>query len=434
MLLTCWGHSSATAEDSSAKSKDVYYCPMHPFYKADKPGECPICNMTLVKADAETPSDKADVKEGEPLPPGTVRISPYKQQLIGVEYGEVKSEEIINSIRAVGKITYDETRIARINPKFEGWAEKVYADFTGKRVQKDQPLVSIYSPELFSAQQEFLLAAKYLKKMDGQASSMYEAAKQRLLMFDIPEKQIKELEAKGIASKTMTLNSPMDGVVVTRNVFEKQRIAPEMELFVIADLSRVWVQTEIYEYELSQIKIGQEAVMTLPYIQGQSYTGTVSFISPEVDKMTRTVKVRLEFANPDGGLKPDMFAHISLKVAYGVRQLVDERAVLDSGNEQIVFVSHEGGYFEPRKVQLGPKVEGRYIVLSGLKTGEKIVISGNFLIDSESQIKSAIGATGSHAGHGEEKKTENAAPSLPEKAAPAEDHSQHQSPSDLKKN
>ncbi|MBI4484279.1 MAG: efflux RND transporter periplasmic adaptor subunit [Acidobacteria bacterium] len=375
--------------------------PMHPAYKWDKPGKAPDCGMDLVPVYAE------EGRAAENLPPDAVQISPRKLQLIGVEYGEVAFQPLSKTIRTVGRLAYDETKIARIHTKIEGWIERVYVDFTGKLVEKNQPLISIYSPELVSTQQEFLLAKKakdYLKSSPVQqiaanALSLYEASRERLRLWDISEEQIKELEERGASTKTLTLYSPLDGFVLARNAFEKQRVTPETELYAIADLSTVWVLADVYEYELPMIRLGQEATMTLSYSPGKAFTGKVTYIYPQLDNMTRTLKVRLEFPNPDFQLKPDMYANVELRIDYGRQVSVPEEAVLDSGAEQIVFVAYEGGYFEPRKVQLGGKVDDRYIIGKGLKPGERIVTSGNFLIDSESRLKSAMGGMAGM-GHG----------------------------------
>jgi RND family efflux transporter MFP subunit len=383
---------------------------MHPEYKSERPGECPICGMTLVPLDS--PSEGAthehpgEAAEGT-FPPGTVRISPLKQQLIGVAYGEVMFGPVIHAIRTVGKVTYDETKIARIHPKIEGWIERVHVDYVGKFVRKGQPLVEIYSPELVATQQEYLLALR-AKEMLGRSSyreiasaadSLYEASKKRLELWDIPEEDIRRIHQRGQPSRTLTLYAPVGGFVLARNAFERQRVTPETELYVIADLSTVWVLADIYEYEVPMVRVGQAATMTTPAFPGKVFRGRVTYIYPQVDNVTRTVKIRLEFPNPGFTLKPDMYANVQVHVHYGQRLWVPEGAVLDSGEEQIVFVAHEGGYFEPRRVRVGPKVGDRYIILEGVRAGERIVTSGAFLIDSESRLKSALQGVG-HAEHG----------------------------------
>ncbi|HEY4579683.1 MAG TPA: efflux RND transporter periplasmic adaptor subunit, partial [Candidatus Acidoferrales bacterium] len=350
----------------------------------------------------------------EEMPVGTVRISARKLQLIGVQYGEVRAESVVKTVRTVGRLSYDETKIARIHPKIEGWIEQVYVDFTGKLVEKGQPLLSLYSPELVSTQQEFLIAKKakdYLAHssipgIPSNGVSLYEASRERLRLWDITDEQIKELEERGTPTKTLSLYSPIRGFVLSRAAFEKQRVTPETELYAIADLSTIWVLADVYEYELALIRLGQRATMTLAYFSGRTFRGTVTYIYPQLDPATRTLKVRLEFPNPRFELKLDMFANVELQIDYGRQLAVPEEAVLDSGSEQIVFVAHEGGYFEPRQVELGAKVDNRIVVLRGLTAGERIVTSGNFLIDSESRLKSAMGAMG----HGEAPATKKPSP------------------------
>jgi multidrug efflux pump subunit AcrA (membrane-fusion protein) len=386
------GKSAGESHPAAVSQRKVLYWvdTMNPTRKSDKPGKAPD-GMDLVPVYAD------EAGPGETPPPGAVKISPEKQQLIGVQYGKVAERPVTETLRTVGRVTYDETKIARIHTKVEGWIDQVFVNFTGKLVEKNQPLISIYSPDLVSTQQEFLIAKRGKDSLGNYpnagiaqgAVSLYQASRERLRLWDVNDEQIRELEERGTPSRTLTLYSPIGGFVVTRNAFDKQRITPDTELYTIADLSTVWVLADIYEYELPQIHMGQAAAMTLSYFPGRTYAGTISYIYPQLDNATRTVKVRIEFSNPGFELKPDMYSNVELKLDYGKQLSVPEEAVLDSGSEQIVFVARDGGYFEPRKVQLGAKVDNRYIVLSGLRRGEKIVTSGNFLIDSESQLKSA---------------------------------------------
>jgi Cu(I)/Ag(I) efflux system membrane fusion protein len=470
-----------------AKAQDIYYCPMHPYYKSNKPGTCPICNMTLVKLEPEgqdaahehqpaapttgsaaerkilywedplNPSTRSDKPGKTPdgfdlvpvyadqglssqsLPPGSVRISPERQQLIGVQYGQVGREALSRTIRTVGKVTYDETRVTRVQTKVAGWIDKVYVDFIGRLVKRGQPLFSLYSPELVSTQQEFLLASRArdqlgnssVKEIAANAVSLYDSARERLRLWDISDEQIRELEQRGTPAKTMTLYSPITGFVITRNAFPGQRVTPEAELYTIADLRTVWVLADVYEYEVPMIKLSQPATMTLAYFPGRTYRGRVTYIYPQLDNMTRTLKVRLEFQNPKDELKPDMYANVDLRIDYGDQLAVPQEAVLDSGTEQIVFVARKDGYFEPRKVRLGQKVGTSFIVLGGLTAGEQVVTSANFLIDSESQLKSALGGmAGGHGAHGGGASSRGAveAPKAGGEQPRAADHTQHGTP------
>ena len=386
---------SMDEEKKTGEKKLLYWVdPMHPAYKSDKPGKAPDCGMDLVPVyEGETGGT------GSTASSGSVMISSEKQQMIGVTYGVVTSEPLMHTIFTVGRVTYNETKIIKINTKIEGWIDKVYVDFTGQLVKKGQPLISIYSPELVSTEQEYLLALKAketlfrssFKEIASGSDSLLAASKKRLLLWDITEEQIKKIEEKGEPIKSLTLYAPESGFVLEKNAFEQRRVTPETDLYAIANLSTVWVIADVYEYEIPMIKIGQQATMNMTYFPGEIFNGRVSYIYPQLDNATRTLKVRLEFPNPGFKLKPDMYANVNLKIDYGKQVSVPEEAVLDSGNEQIVFVAREEGRFEPRKVRLGAKVDKRFIILGGLAPGEKIVTSANFLIDSESKLKSAMG-------------------------------------------
>ena len=345
------------------------------------------------------------------VPQTAVRINPEKQQLIGVQYGTAENQSLTKSLRAVGRAAFDETKMVRINPKIEGWIEDVYVDFTGKLVNKGQPLLSIYSPDLVQTQEEYLLALKNRKQLGespfGDAvnfsESLVQSAKRRLQLWDVTDAQIKELEARGTPSRTMTLYAPASGFVMQRNAFPKQRIMPDTELYQLADLSNIWIVADIYEFEAADVKLGQLATVTPSSYPGRTFRGKITYIYPQVDNTTRTLKVRIELSNKDFLLKPNMYAEVTLNINYGSRLVVPQEAVLDSGSEQLVYVALADGYFEPRKIQIGAKVNDKYVVLNGLKAGELIVTSGNFLIDSESKLKSATSGMGmpgmDHSGH-----------------------------------
>ena len=423
------------------EKKILYWVdPMHPAYKSDRPGKAPDCGMDLVPV-----YEGGEVGQADP-PPGTVKIDAAKQQLIGVTYGTVEHGPLTYSIRAVGKVAVDETKVARIHPKIEGWIEQVNVDFTGRLVRKGERLLSIYSPELLSAEKELLIAKRAQEQLGKNEDeeiarnsvNLYQSARERMRLWDMTDQQIAEIEATGKPYRAMSLYAPVSGFVMTRNAYEKQRVTPETELYAIADLSSIWIIADVYEYEAQNIRLGQRAQIDLSYIQGKRFQGVVDYIFPQVDPATRTLKVRVQVPNPGYELKPDMFANVEFKADFGEQLYVDEAAVLDSGAEQIVFVARDGGYFEPRKVQLGAKLGNRYIVTSGLIAGERIVTSGNFLIDSESRLKSGLGAMAGHSGHGgtpapaQEPEHKDHQPQPPQPKPPAaprspisqEDHSQ----------
>ncbi|NUM76768.1 efflux RND transporter periplasmic adaptor subunit [candidate division KSB1 bacterium] len=409
-LTAGWFFFRPTQETgATAERKILYYVdPMHPEYKSDKPGTAPDCGMDLVPVYEDGQGSAGD---GSAIP-GAIKITPEKQQLIGVQTGLVAYQEAQKSIRAVGQVAYAEPKLAYVTTKFEGYIESLLVDYTGKLVEKGQPLFTIYSPELVSTQEEYLLALKTQKAMAQTASAeaaagantLLESAKRRLQLWDISEKQIEELERSGEITKTLTIYSPIRGYVLEKMAVQGLKVMPGMNLYQIADLSTVWVLADIYEYEIPFVKIGQEAAVTLTYYPGEVFKGRVTYIYPFLAPETRTVKVRLEFSNPGEKLKPGMYANVNLQSGAGRQLAVPEEAVMDAGAEQIVFVAHEGGYFEPRQVKLGAKMDDRFIVLSGLTEGEKVVTSGNFLIDSESRLKSAAsGMAGmGHGAHGGE--------------------------------
>ncbi len=477
VIVRQWLQTPVAAPAAAGERKILFWQdPMHPAYKSDKPGKAPDCGMDLVPVyeearapktaggerkilyyqDPMNPQHRSDkpakapdgmdfvpvyADEGgaeAPAPEGSFKISPEKQQLVGVQYGEVTPQPLARTIRAVARLSYDETRIVRIHSKIEGWVDKVYVDFTGQLVKKNQPLIDVYSPELLATQDEYLLALRAhdrlgdssFKEVANGADSLLEAARRRLELWDITDQQIAEIQKNKKPIKALTLFSPANGFVLSRNAFERQRITPETELYSMADLSTVWAIADFFEYEVHDVRIGQRVVLTLPSFPGRSYAGTVSYIYPQLDNTTRTLKVRAEFANPDFTLKPDMYANAELKIDYGRRLAIPQEAVLDSGGGQVVFVAREDGYFEPRKVVLGDRVDSKVIVLSGLKSGEKVVTSGNFLIDSESALKAAtagMGMPGIDHGSGESREVKPAAKAAPEASAmPSTDHSKHQ--------
>jgi len=371
--------------------------PKHEFKKTDpKVGEdLDMSKMTLESL------KKAGVKMTE-IPADTVIVSPERQQITGVRYGRVEYRVLEKVIRTVGRLEFDEKKISMVNPKIGGWIEELYVDYTGKMVRKGQPLLSIYSPELVSTQQELLLALKAKEVLSKSpitdvaagGESLLEAARKRLLLWDISPKQIEALENSGEIKKTLVLYAPGDGFVLEKMAFKGMSIMPGTALFKIGDLSTIWLIADIYEYELPFIQVGQKAVITLISFPGESFEGTATYIYPSLDPKTRTAKIRFDLPNPEFRLKPEMWANVELKIPLGRKLIVPEDAVMDSGTMQMVFVDRGQGHFESRHIQTGSKVEGYYEVVSGLKEGERVVTSANFLIDSESQLKSAGGMGG----------------------------------------
>lgn len=331
---------------------------------------------------------------------GAIAVDPAKQQLIGLRVAEATYQPLDKTIRTVGRVEYDERKLKQVNTKIEGWIERLYVDFTGKLVKRGDPLFSIYSPELVSTQEEYLLALQAKQQVASSpfqqvvesGNSLLEATRRRLLLWDITPAQIAELEQSGRPTKTLTLVSPIDGFVIDKMALEGMRVDPSMVLYKIADLSTVWVQADIYEYELPLVREGQQAIVRFSYYPGQTFRGRVIYVYPYLDSKTRTAKVRFELPNTaDWKLKPGMFADVELSVAMGRRLAVPQEAVLDSGTRQIVFVEKGEGHFEPQEVKLGLKVDTKYEILSGLTSGTRVVASANFFLDSESKLRESMG-------------------------------------------
>lgn len=385
--------AAPAAGASSPKERKVlfWYDAMNPTHHYDKPGKAPD-GMDLVPQYAEETAATG-------TPAGTVHVDARRQQLIGVRIGTVERQSLDRTIRTTGQITADERKIARIHLKVSGWVQQVYADFVGQLVKKGEPLFTLYSPDLVATEQEYLIAKRGetdlgsspFRDVSSGAKSLLQSTRERLRLWDISDAQIKKLEQTGEVSQYLTFYSPVDGFVLERKAYPQAAITPDTDLYTIADLSDIWVNADIYEYEAPYVRIGQEATMELSYYPGKKYRGRVTYVYPTVDPVARTIKVRLEFPNPNYELKPQMFVDVGLQINYGNQVVVPQEAVLDSGNQQIVFVARGDGYFEPRKIQVGPSMDGKVVVLAGLKPGESIVTSGNFLIDSESQLKDAMG-------------------------------------------
>ena len=337
---------------------------------------------------------------GMNMAPGTAMVSPQMQQLMGVRTAIVEAKTLSRTVRAVGTVTYDESRVKRVHSKVDGWVDKLYVNSTGALVSKGQPLFAIYSPDLVATQSEYLMAKKNheslatssIPEVRTGASSLVAASRTRLALWDMSDQQLRELEQKGEAQRTVTLYAPYGGFVIKKDINEGMRVMADKELYTIADLSNVWVNVDVYESDIPFIKIGQRADISLSYSPGESLKGRVSYVYPYLDEKTRTVKVRLEHSNPGYKLKPDMYVNAEIKIPGETHLSVPEEAVLDSGTRKIVFVNKGDGHYEAKEVKVGTKMEGFYQVLSGLKEGEKIAASSAFLLDSESRLSEAMGA------------------------------------------
>lgn len=389
------GHATGTTGENALK----YHCPMHPSYIADKPGECPICGMTLVPLE----------EQEEPITiavPGLaeVRISPERQQLIGVRTGAVERRLLDKTIRTVGKVDYDERKVAHVHTRIDGWIKEIFVNYTGQLVKMHQPLFTLYSPELVATQEEYLLALRARQRLGDNpfqdvaagSAGLLEAARRRLLLWEVSASQIAELERTGKPLMEVTINSHSEGFVVEKKALEGMRVEGGEDLYMLADLSDVWVYADIYEYELPLVEVGQQAAVRLSYYPGEEFRGEVVYIYPYLDSQTRTAKVRIEFPNPNWKLKPGMFANVEIQTERGEGLVVPGSAILDSGTRKTVFVDKGEGRFEPREVTLGGRAGDGFEVFSGLQEGEQVITSANFLIDSESQIKAALGAMTGH--------------------------------------
>lgn len=366
--------------------------PSQPVKKADDLDELKGLTMESIQKEGKV----------QELAPGTVQISPERQQLIGVKFGTVQKRNLDKVIRTVGRIEYDEKRIGIVSPKIGGWIEELFVDFTGRFVRKGEPLLTIYSPELVSTQEEYLLALKARQDWSKSPFSeiaeggnlLAESARRRLKLWDISDAQIKALEETREPKKTLTLYSPFTGNVLEKMVNKGQFVDAGMALYKIADLSVVWFIADIYEYELPAIRLGQAAAIQFAYYPGENFTGKAIYIYPALDPQTRTAKVRFEFPNPKDKLKPEMFANVEITVRVGEKLAVPEGAVIDTGVRKLVIIDKGSGYMEPREVKLGAKAGDFFEVIDGVKEGERVVTSANFLIDSESKLKEAVGGAG----------------------------------------
>jgi RND family efflux transporter MFP subunit len=325
-------------------------------------------------------------------------LTPQRMQSIGVKTGVVERRQVQDEIRTVGNVEADETRLADVQVRFSGWVQKVYADATYEVLRHGQPLLTVYSPELVTAEQEYLVAKDLLAQSSTQggglhgSASLVNAATERLKRLQIPDREIARLKKSGKVSHDIEINSPVSGVVIDRKAFPNMYVEPGTKLYAVADLSTVWVYAEIFQNDIGRVKVGDPTSITVDAYPGETFSARVSFIWPEVDRVTRRARVRLEIPNPQLKLLLGMYVDARISVPLGDQLAIPAAGVFQSGTRQIAFVDHGGGSFEPRDIELGARAGNDFIVLRGLKAGERIVTSANFLIDSESQLQAALGS------------------------------------------
>jgi Cu(I)/Ag(I) efflux system membrane fusion protein len=396
--------------DRGASSGQVYYCPMHPSVVQDHPGECPICSMTLVRKTAGKANPSAASGAGKTARaagvPGLadVDLPPERIQLIGMRTATVKREAIGGDLRTVGVVAADERGLAQINTRFGGWIQKLLVSETGERVRRGQVLATIYSPEVFRAEQELLLAhgwnfppagdAKPTHDHEEFAGGLDASARRRLELLGIAPQEIDEMLRTGKAAEAIPIRSPVDGFVVGKNAVAGVAVQSGAVLFEVADLTQVWVTADIYEQDISRVRVGQRARLELASYPGEMQTGKVTFIYPILDSASRTLRLRIELKNKSDRngprLRPGMYGTVYLDLPSTTGLTVPAEAVVDTGERHYLFVSKEGGRFEPRMVKVGAHLKDKVEILSGVAAGETVVTTGNFLIDSESRLRSAI--------------------------------------------
>jgi len=410
-VLLSAGCGSDRKEDqgtaSGSTAEQLYHCPMHPTFITDNAkAECPICGMSVVAITAAAGgggaagASAAHDGTGSSGIPGMapIALTPEGMRLAGVQTARVERASVAPYVRTVGLVVPDESRVRHVHVKVSGWVEKLYINTTGQLVRAGSPVLAIYSPELLAGQEEYVRARAAAASLPATAAAetrarfadLLQAARSRLLLLDVPESLLERLDSGGAPERTVTLVAPMAGTVTAKDVVEGHRVEPGGELFTVTDLARIWVEADLYEYDAAWVHVGQGATVTLPYDPNVSLEGEVSFIYPVLDPRTRTTKVRFEFPNQELALKPGMFTNVEFYAPAADGLFVPDEAVMDTGMRQIVFVEVSAGEFTPRAVKVGLRSGGRAQILAGLEEGDLVAIRANFLLDSESKIRSSI--------------------------------------------
>jgi Cu(I)/Ag(I) efflux system membrane fusion protein len=386
--LVAWV-SRRPAPEASARATmpgevDHYTCSMHPSVRAAAPGKCPICGMDLVRVTREQEQE------------GIVRIDDARRQLIGVRTEPVVLAPMRQAFRVVGQVTYNESSLTDVTVKVHGWITKLYVSETGEKVTRGQTLLSLYSPELYNAEQDFILARQGAASPSPSpgagpngVETLGSAARQRLHFLGLTDAQIDALARRGAASESVSIAAPASGFIIEKNVVEGASVDTGMRLYRIAALTRVWIEARVYEGDLANVRVGQAASVTLDYLPGRTYPARVAYVYPSVDRQTRTCPVRLELANEDLDLKPGMFASVTLGADLGLRVQVPSAAIVYTGPRRLVFVDLGQGRFRPEEVSVGAESNGMDEVLSGLQPGARVATSGVFLIAAEARISTA---------------------------------------------
>lgn len=427
-----WNSQGASGgkEAKASEGKQQYTCAMHPFILQDKPGLCPVCNMALIKKIEQGPAGGGVLTEAEKQQAALLgEVSLSATQLVMANVATVTAEQapLKTEVRAVGIVQYDQSRQAKVTAWISGRIDKLNVDTVGSYVSKNRPVAEIYSPELVATQQEYLLALRSQKQLGDSGISaiasdgdgLVQSAKQRLMLFGVKEKQVADLEKAGKPNIRLAIYPSQPGIVIEKLVQQGQYLNTGDVLFNIADLSRVWVEVEVYENEAAVLKIGQQVEIVAQAFAGKPYRGRVSFIYPFVDPKSRTIKLRVEMPNPGMKLKPDMFVNATIKIAAGNVLTVPDTAVIDTGLRQVLWVEKAPGRFVPREVQVGQQADGMIQILSGLTAGEKVAVSGAYLIDSESQLRGGSPGHGGPGGAAQPANGQAAGAAAPHGATPA---------------